>query len=322
MIPLRIVSALVAISLLAGPTQAEESPETDTQLTGIVQGDAPITYPSKYLDQDVTVLPGVFFPYEGENWVLPMMHEYRDLFEGKSVLEIGTGSGIISLYAAQLGASKVVSTDINPKAVECANLNAKRMGFDGVMRARLVPPEDMSAYSVIADGETFDIIFSNPPYALDLDADINTAVVDTGGLGPSLIRGLDQHLTPDGSAILLYGSLFYHHVMVRFARHEGYEVRYHLPNLLMPWEAQTLYNFYLTTALQREGVDPKGFGFHADLAIPRELTHKAHLEPKATDYQAHEDEIGHAFVKSQYGELFEGRKPKRPHPGFMVVRRK
>ncbi|MDG1897862.1 MAG: 50S ribosomal protein L11 methyltransferase [Fuerstiella sp.] len=47
-----------------------------------------------------------------------------DLVHGKSVLEIGTGSGIVSLCCSQAGASRIVATDINPWAVRNAVYNA------------------------------------------------------------------------------------------------------------------------------------------------------------------------------------------------------
>jgi methylase of polypeptide subunit release factors len=67
--------------------------------------------PAEFFDgAELVVLPGVFVPEEAETMVLPFLWENRALFDGKTVLEIGTGTGIISAYAAKLGARKVVST--------------------------------------------------------------------------------------------------------------------------------------------------------------------------------------------------------------------
>ena len=46
--------------------------------------------------------------------------------EGQSVLDLGTGSGILAVAAALLGASKVDAVDIDANAVRVANLNAER----------------------------------------------------------------------------------------------------------------------------------------------------------------------------------------------------
>ena len=63
-----------------------------------------------------------------EKWVRP----------GDSFLDIGTGSGVLSLAAAKLGATPVWSTDIDPLAIRAAKENALRNGIalapDGAAR--------------------------------------------------------------------------------------------------------------------------------------------------------------------------------------------
>jgi methylase of polypeptide subunit release factors len=219
---------------------------------------------STYLDAELIVPPGVFFPGEAEAKVLPLLSKYPDLFAGKAVLEIGAGSGPISIYAAKNGAVKVVSTDISPEAIAAITANAERLGVGDIVQARLVPLDDMSAYSAINPGEKFDIIISNPPYALDLDAPTNTAATDTGELGFSIVRGFEEHLQTDGMALLYYDSLFYHQVMMKFARYEGFQVNNHNPVGLYTWEAEALFNSYLKRLLLKEQMDPKSFRFVRD----------------------------------------------------------
>jgi ribosomal protein L11 methyltransferase len=48
--------------------------------------------------------------------------------EGKSLLDVGTGSGILAIAAAKRGASPVVAVDIDPLAVDAARENAVRNG--------------------------------------------------------------------------------------------------------------------------------------------------------------------------------------------------
>jgi SAM-dependent methyltransferase len=240
---------------------AAAPPSAQPEVPGLLQGEA-VQFRSKFLKGKLTVLPGVFIPKEAELRVLPLMHDYPAFFVNKRVLEIGTGSGIIALYAAQLGASMVVATDISEVALACTAQNAKTLGLSARVETRLVPLDDMSAYSVIKPDEQFDLIISNPPYALDMDVKVTTAVTDSGVLGFSLVRGLNQHLAPGGAAMLLYGSLFYHQVMVKFARHEGYDVRSHPPAVLINWEAETLFNYYLADYLRKEGLPSDIFRFH------------------------------------------------------------
>ncbi|UCE85824.1 MAG: 50S ribosomal protein L11 methyltransferase [Deltaproteobacteria bacterium] len=256
------------------------------------------TFRSDHLEADVVVLPTVFFPNEAEVAVLPFMKENAARFEGKTVLEIGTGSGIISLYAARLGARKVVATDINEQAVMNATLNARRLDLGDIIEARRVPASDITAFSVIRPDERFDVLISNPPYALDLDAKQNTPLTDRGDLGLSIVRGLDAHLNPGGVAILLYNSLFYHYVMVKFAKYEGFEVRNHGPAFFAPWEAETLFNDYLGHLLASEKMDPDAFRF-----------------------DRHENEaLDRIRVSSPHAPLFPGNSKKR-YPGIIVIER-
>lgn len=271
----------------AGPTFAESPPQRDGRLDrsriGLQQGEAK-PFRSAFFDgAELVVLPGVFEPTEAEEGVLPFMRANRERFEGRSVLEIGTGTGIIGAYAARLGAARVVATDISEAAIENASRNAERLGFGDVIELRLVPQTDPSAYSVIGPGETFDVIVSNPPYSLDLAADENSAVTDRGDLGFSIVRGLDAHLKPGGVAMLLYGSLFYHQVMVKFARHSGFVVRDHTPFFLSLLEAETLFNAYLARLLEHEGLEPDALRFDVeqDASLSRIRVAKTPAAPPA-----------------------------------------
>lgn len=254
-----LVLAIVCGIARASAAEPIPTPVDDTSVIGKVEKET--RHKSEHLGGEVVVLPGVFHPIEAEILVLPFMKENAKLFAGKRVLEIGSGSGVVSVYAAKLGAKHVVSTDISEQAVATTKLNAERFGVGDVVEPRLVPASDVSAYSVIKPDEQFDVIISNPPYSLDLDAPKNDAVTDTGDLGFSIVRGLDQHLAPDGKVILLYGSMFYHLTMVKFGRYQGYEVRYHRPLGLTEWESEALFNSYLGRLLAREKVDPKAFRF-------------------------------------------------------------
>ncbi len=56
------------------------------------------------------------------------------LRSGDSVLDLGTGSGILAIAAAKLGAAFVLARDIDPVAVEAARENVARNGVDRVVR--------------------------------------------------------------------------------------------------------------------------------------------------------------------------------------------
>jgi release factor glutamine methyltransferase len=101
------------------------------------------------------VLPSVFHPkYFGSSAILARFVSTLPL-DGKSFLEIGCGSGIVSLCAARAGAI-VTAVDINPAAVKCTLLNAARHGLQVHAHAGdLFTP---------LNGARFDVIAWNPPF--------------------------------------------------------------------------------------------------------------------------------------------------------------
>jgi release factor glutamine methyltransferase len=129
------------------------------------------------------------------------------LVKDKTILEIGTGSGLVSLCCLTAGAERVVATDVNPSAVLNARYNAERLGVAERFEVRLVPLDDAGAFSVINDTETFDLIISNPPWEDATPREIDQyAFYDPGfALMRSLLKDLRKHLKPNGRALLAYG---------------------------------------------------------------------------------------------------------------------
>lgn len=138
-----------------------------------------------------------------------MLREYPEVVRGKSVLEVGTGSGLIALCCAAAGAERVVATDINPNAIACARRNAKRLGFRNI-EFRLVPSDanqDTGAYEVLAPPERFDVIVSNPPWENAVPRSWSEyALYDPDfQLMESILAGFRDHSTKDGKLMLAYG---------------------------------------------------------------------------------------------------------------------
>jgi release factor glutamine methyltransferase len=73
----------------------------------------------------------------------------------KSVLEIGTGSGIVSFSIANL-VDKILAVDVNPKAIEFAQEKAELKGLRNIEFKVSDLFENVSG--------KFDLIFFNPPY--------------------------------------------------------------------------------------------------------------------------------------------------------------
>lgn len=87
---------------------------------------------------------------------VPLLLEARALgdIEGRDVVDLGCGTGILALGAAMLGASKVRGIDVDGKAVEVARGEAKRLGV-GV---------DWLVEDVAGWRGRCDTILMNPPF--------------------------------------------------------------------------------------------------------------------------------------------------------------
>ncbi|MFN0125322.1 MAG: 50S ribosomal protein L11 methyltransferase [Verrucomicrobiales bacterium] len=99
---------------------------------------------------------------------------------GRRVLDLGCGTGILGLAAKKLGARRVLAVDFDPAAVAAARRNARRNGIRGVT----IEQHDILAWN--PDEDPFDIILAN------IFADVLTASF------PKMKR----LLAPDGLLIL------------------------------------------------------------------------------------------------------------------------
>jgi predicted nicotinamide N-methyase len=101
--------------------------------------------------------------------------------EGKRIIEIGCGLGVVGLICAARGAS-VVMTDLREEAIDLVSKNAARNGLP--VEARIMdfgsPPPDLGTF----DG----IVASDVLYA--------------DGMLRSVVRFVKGHLRPDGLALI------------------------------------------------------------------------------------------------------------------------
>jgi methylase of polypeptide subunit release factors len=78
---------------------------------------------------------------------------------GLTVIDIGTGSGILGIVASLQGATRVYILDTSPAAIAAAMDNAERNG----VRMRFVPLAVGDTIIPLPCGETVDVVISNPP---------------------------------------------------------------------------------------------------------------------------------------------------------------
>ncbi len=130
-----------------------------------------------------------------------------EIKEGQSVLEIGTGSGLVSMYASLL-TDDVTATDINYNALELAEKNFK---LNNINTIKL---EFGDLFEPVKD-KKFDVILFNTPY-LPTDSediindDLNYAF--DGGLDgrkviDRFINEVSNHLNDKGIVQIIQSSL-------------------------------------------------------------------------------------------------------------------
>ena len=123
---------------------------------------------------------------------------------GKRILDIGCGSGILSLAAARARGS-VTSIDINPAAIRATSVNARQNGLADSICA--LESDVLDRLDPAVHG--FDYVFSNPPF-YGGEAKSITEKAFRGGHANSfmarLARDLPKFLLPGASVVVVLSS--------------------------------------------------------------------------------------------------------------------
>lgn len=153
----------------------------------------------------------------------PTRSEYVDLVDdvaaaflpslkaGASVLELGTGTGVLAAVLARRGAVRVTATDVNPRAVACARANLDRLGVGE--RCEVVEADLWPAVSeTMETTDAADIVVFNPPWlpgtpTSELELGIYDASSDALR---RFLTELTDHLTDGGEGWLVLSDLAEH----------------------------------------------------------------------------------------------------------------
>ncbi len=116
----------------------------------------------------------------------------KSLFEGKTVLDVGTGSGVLAMWAAQAGAAKVFAVEFTDMAKHAANM-VEGNGLSGIVEVIQSSVEDLDLPCKV------DIIISEwMGYML-----LRESMLD------SVIRARNKWLKPDGAMFPSHATMYW-----------------------------------------------------------------------------------------------------------------
>lgn len=167
--------------------------------------------------ESILILPGVMSPKY--DWAGHYMIENLPDVQGKDVLEIGSGCGLVSMAAFRNDAKSVLATDINKKAVENTALNFERINASSTCHA---------IYSDVFDrveGQ-FDVVIFNAPYhGCEAADDLEKGVADEGYYAlRRFFAGLRNHLKDGGVAAIGFSSSGDHQLFDQLCHDSGLDV--------------------------------------------------------------------------------------------------
>ncbi len=183
----------------------------------------------KYFYRDLTleVPDSCYYPRE-DSELLAEAVEGRQL-KNKKCLDMGCGSGLLSIIMAKQGAA-VTAADINPEAVAATRRNAAANGAD--------------VFAVYSDlfanvAEKFDLVAFNPPYLPGDEREKKDLTYYGGKDGRETTRKfLEQarkFLRRNGRILLLISTVTGEKEVADIALENGYSVR-QLARKKVPWE--------------------------------------------------------------------------------------
>ena len=160
-----------------------------------------------YHGHNFVVSPTVYSPFIAPSGNLGLSFAGEYLFSGKTVLDIGCGSGIIASLIAASGASLVVGTDINGDGIANSRNNARKLGVADKSRfykGHLFDP-------IANDHKPFDIVFANLPFTDGEPTDILEAAFYDKSLASirQFLKDLPNWLAPEGKGYLCLSEFDY-----------------------------------------------------------------------------------------------------------------
>ena len=143
----------------------------------------------------------------------PIRREYVDLVSTTPLpaacasfsvaFDIGTGTGVLAAVLAQRGIKRMVATDLDPRALECARENVRQLGLSeciDVVQADLFPAGRAA------------LVICNPPWIpARPSSPMENGIYDPDSrMLRGFLRALPEHLEPGGEGWLILSDLAEH----------------------------------------------------------------------------------------------------------------
>jgi HemK-related putative methylase len=180
------------------------------------------------------ILPQVFNPtlFWTSEFMACSLNEHI-IPPGTRVLDMGTGSGVGAVFAAQW-TDRVTAVDINPAAVRCAQINVLLNEVEDCVTVK-----EGNLFTAVP-GETFDVILFNPPYFSGRPQSDLDRAFRADGVIERFVEQLHRYLTPNGYALVLLSSEGDEAYFLNLFQQHGYWIEV-VAQRPLPTETLTLY---------------------------------------------------------------------------------
>jgi release factor glutamine methyltransferase len=133
------------------------------------------------------------------------------------VLDMGTGCGILAITAAQTN-ERVVAVDINSVAVQCAQENAQRNGFNYITFIH------SDLFSELDSDTKYDVILVHPPFTEGKPENIpsHEKYIPGNSFAARFFKEAKNHLEENGYILTIYPTYAGHERFRELARENGW----------------------------------------------------------------------------------------------------
>lgn len=157
-------------------------------------------------EEEIRIHPhyGVFSPVRGEYIELVLKAPLPSALKENSIaFDIGAGTGVLSVVLALRDIQKIIATDIDDRAITCAQENIRRLGLQSKV--------DICKANLFPEGRAA-LIVCNPPWLpARPSSSLERAVYDPNSqMVKGFLEKLNKHLLPNGEGWLIISDLAEH----------------------------------------------------------------------------------------------------------------